>query len=241
MFPLVHKRDLYKVFEELYRWAERQLGRKLRAIQTDNALEFRKLGRRMSEPGIDHQMSTPYSHQQMGHVERRHRHLIDTTIFLINHANFPPSLWDFSVLIVCYLYNRNLTPLLHGRSSLKVLFNRTPEYAKLWVFGYKCFPCLRPYRANNLDIKLVPCIFVDYSVQQDAYLCLDPATRQIFTSRDIVFDELDFSLNKSLWESTSCKDPWNLDNTSKVVSLETSFDPDPNSGSDIGLPSDTQI
>lgn len=119
-------------------------------------------------------------------------------------------MWDFGVLTASYLYNRNPTPLLQGRSPLEVMFNRTLEYTKLRVFDCKCFPCLCPYRANKLDVKLLQCIFVGYSIQHDAYLCLDPATRRIFTSRDVVFDEQDFSLNASLYEGTSCKEPWKL-------------------------------
>lgn len=58
----------------------------------------------------------------MGHVELRHRHFIDNTITMIDHAKLPSLMWDFGVLTTCYLYNRNPTPILQGRSSLEVLF-----------------------------------------------------------------------------------------------------------------------
>lgn len=204
-FLLVCKSNVYKAFKQFYSWAERQSGRKLCALQKDNTLEFQKLGHRLSELGIDHRMSAPYSHQQMGHVERRHMHLIDTALSLINHTKLPKSMWDFVVNKSCYLYNRNPTPLLNNRSLLEALFQRTSEYAKFKVIGYKFFPCLRSYRSNKLDAKSVPCIFVGYSSQHDAYLYFDPATHLIFISRDVVFDEWDFSLNTALSKDTPRK------------------------------------
>lgn len=110
------------MFDEFYKWAECQSGKKLLALQTNDALEFRKLGKRLAKLGVSHRISAPYSHQQMGHVKRRHRHQIDTTITMINHAKLPPSMWDFGVLMACYLYNRNLMPILQGLSPLEVLF-----------------------------------------------------------------------------------------------------------------------
>lgn len=145
VFPMARKSDVYN-----HRWAERHSGKRILTLQTDNALEFHKLERCLAELGISHRMSALYSHQQMGPVERHHHHIIDTTITMINHTKFPPSMWDFRVLTTCYLYNSNLTPILQGRSLLEVLFGKSPEYAKLRV--YQCYPCMRPYRSNKLAL-----------------------------------------------------------------------------------------
>lgn len=185
------------MFDEFYRWAEQQSRTKLLALQTNNALEFRKIGQRLAELGINQRMSAPYSHQQMGHVKRRHRHLIDTTIMMINHAKLPPSMWDFRVLVACYLYNRNPTPILQGRSPLEVLFRRTLEYMKLRVFGCKCFLCLFPYQANKLDVMSVPCVFIGYSIQQDSYLCLDSGNHWILIYV-LIWTAIGFSLRVML-------------------------------------------
>lgn len=114
-------------------------------------------------------------------------------------------MWDFGILTACYLYNRNPTRILHGKSPLEALFQRSPEYSKLRVFGCKCFPCLCPYRTNKLDVKSSPCIFVGYSVDQDAYLCLEPSNHRIFASRDVTFAEEDFSLNSSFSKGSAYK------------------------------------
>lgn len=86
VFPLARKSDLYNVFQKIYSWAERQSGKRIRTLQSDTALEFKKLGQWLEELRIEHRLSTPYLHQQMGHVEQKHKHLVDTTIAMINHA-----------------------------------------------------------------------------------------------------------------------------------------------------------
>lgn len=58
----------------------------------------------------------------MGYVERRHRHLIDTTITLIRQARLPIEFWDFVVLNAKFLYNQNPTQVLSRKSPLEAHF-----------------------------------------------------------------------------------------------------------------------
>lgn len=227
---MAKKSDIYKVFENFQSWAERHSGRKILAVQTDNALEFCKLGRCLTELGIVHRHSVPYSHQQMGHVERRHRHIVDTSIALLHHAKLLPSMSEFRVTTACYLYNRNPTPILQGRSPLKALFGKVPEYDKMKVFGCVCYPCLRPYRAHKLDLKSKPCVFVGYSVENNEYLYLEPESHRIYSSRDVVFDEVSFSLNSCFSRDSSCKnstdlgkDFWTEDSIGDFDSFNSNF------------------
>lgn len=52
----------------------------------------------------------------------------------------------------------------------------------------------------------MPSVFIGYLVQLDSYLWLDPVSHQIFSSRDVTFDELDFSLNTKLSEGPLCNE-----------------------------------
>lgn len=118
---------------------------------------------------------------------------------MIWHAGLPSTFWDFVVFTTGYLYNRNPTQIMYGKSPLEAMFGKTPEYHKLRIFGSKCFPCLRPYKSDNLSEKLCLCIFVGYPISQDGYLCFDSVDQQIYASWDVTFIEGDFSLNSSLF------------------------------------------
>lgn len=52
IFPMFKKSDIYGIFDKFYRWAERYSGKRILAMQTDNACEFQKLGRQLAKLGI---------------------------------------------------------------------------------------------------------------------------------------------------------------------------------------------
>jgi hypothetical protein len=69
--------------------------------------------------GITHRLSCPRTHQQEGCVERKHRHLIDTTLALLTDSDLPQKYWDKACLKSCYLINRMPTPLLQNQSPFE--------------------------------------------------------------------------------------------------------------------------
>jgi len=119
VFPIKTKSDIEEVFEKFKAWAELQCNEKIKHLQSDNALEFKKLSKTLDKYGINHRLSCPYSHQQMGTVERRHRHIVDTAIALLKKAQLPSKFWDFAVLTVVYLYNRNPSDKLSSKSPME--------------------------------------------------------------------------------------------------------------------------
>lgn len=81
-------------------------------------------------------------------------------------------------------------------SSYEKLFGHPPNISKLRVFGCLCYPWLRPYSAHKLEPRSSPCVSVGYFLTQSAYLCLDPATQRLYTSRHVDFVEYDFPFPK---------------------------------------------
>lgn len=53
--------------------------------------------------GIFHQISCAYTPKQNGLVERKHRHLLETTITLISQASLTSQYWSFVVQTVVSL------------------------------------------------------------------------------------------------------------------------------------------
>lgn len=156
---MVRKSDIYHVFQKFRSCVERQCGVNILAIQTNNAKEYLKLGKKLAELGIAYRIAAPYSHHQMGLVERRYRHLINTTVTMLRHAHLPNEFWDYGTLAACYLYNKNPTPLPNDKSPVEVLLGKVLDYSRLRVFGSSYFPCLRAYRSGKLDSKSARCIF----------------------------------------------------------------------------------
>ncbi|KAK0605174.1 hypothetical protein LWI29_023729 [Acer saccharum] len=81
------------------------------------------------------------------------------------------------------------TPLLHMLTPFEKIFNVTPSYAKLRIFGCLCYPWVKPYNSHKLEPRSRACIFLGYSLTQSAYNCLDLETDRMFVSRHVNFVE----------------------------------------------------
>ncbi|XP_078445756.1 uncharacterized protein LOC144714839 [Wolffia australiana] len=89
-------------------------------LRTDNALEFVQsaLQDLCSSRGIIHQTTCPYTSQQNGVAERKHRHLLDMTRTLLIEMGVPHYLWADALLTSAYLLNRLPSSPLGGEVPL---------------------------------------------------------------------------------------------------------------------------
>ncbi|KAL6350142.1 hypothetical protein AAG906_004080 [Vitis piasezkii] len=76
-------------------------------------------------------IDSPYTPQQNGVSERRHRHIVETGQTLLSHASLPSEYWAYAFATATYLINRLPSPVLHHKSPLQALFKQQPRYEKL--------------------------------------------------------------------------------------------------------------
>ena len=72
--------------------------------------------------GIIHRISCPYTHQQNGTIEQKHRHLVETGLALFYHASVPLHYWDDTFQTACYLIDRLPTKILQNHSPFEIFF-----------------------------------------------------------------------------------------------------------------------
>lgn len=108
--------------------------------------------------GISWLTTSPYTPEQNGTSERRHRHIVETGCTLLLSAGLPTAFWTYAFEAAAFLINRLPTPLLCNRSPYECLFGQTPNYSKLRVFGCMCFPLLQ-HRAISSCILNPGCVY----------------------------------------------------------------------------------
>lgn len=172
VFPIQSKANVFSIFVEFHAHVERLLSCKLKAIQTDGGGEFRALAPYLSTHGILHRLACPYTHQQQGTVERRHRQIVETGLTLLGTSSAPQIYWDEAFVTAAFLINKLPTPVLNNVSPFEKLFHREPDYSFLRVFGCACWPHLRPYNKHKMDFRSKLCVFLGYSLQHHGYECL---------------------------------------------------------------------
>ena len=110
-----------------------------------------------------HRLACPYSHQQNGKVERKHRHLTETGLALLATTSLPLNFWDEVFLIATYLINRLPSYNLSQKSPFELNNYLKPDYSFMKIFCCACYPYLRPYNSNKFDYKSHKCLFLGYA------------------------------------------------------------------------------
>jgi hypothetical protein len=123
--------------------------------------------------GIVHRVSCPHTHQQNGSVERKHRHIVETSLALLAGAHVPIKFWDDAFLTATYLINHMPTRVLDHSSPIEHLLHTPPNYFMMRVFGCACWPHLHAYNKHKLSFRSKECVFLGYSSLHKGYKCLD--------------------------------------------------------------------
>ena len=140
-------------------------------------------------------MSTPP--QQNGRVERKHRHILNVARALRFQACLPIGFWGECVLTAAYLIDRTPSKLFQGKTPYEVLFQCKPSYKDMKVFGVLCFARNNPRTKDKFASRSRKCVFMGYPFGKKGWKVYDLENREIFISRDVVFDESIFPFAKN--------------------------------------------
>lgn len=171
---------------------------KIKCFRSNGGGEYvnHKFKRLFHDCGIVHQIACPYTPEQNGCAERKHRHVEETGLTLNLGASMPLRYWANAFLATTYLINRMPKRSLHFNSPWQQLFGSLPNYMTLRVFGCACYPQLRPYSLNKLEPRTKQCVFIGYSLNYKGYRCLDLSTGRIYVSSCCFFMKLVFLLHQ---------------------------------------------
>ena len=186
IYPLRQKSQVKEVLIAYKSLIEKKFNLSIRTLFSDNGGEYVALR------GISHLTSPPHTPQHNGVSERKHRHIVETSLTLLSTASMPKTFWTYAFTAAVYLINRLPSPTISMQSPYYKLFGDKPNYEKLKVFGCLCFPWLRPYNTNKLQDCSKRCAFLGYSPTQSAYYCIDIETSRIYTYRHVQFNETEF-------------------------------------------------
>jgi hypothetical protein len=143
----------------------------------------------MSDKGILHQTSCPYTPPQNGVAEKKNGHLLEVAQALTFTMNVPKFMWGEAIMMATFLINRTPSRVAGMKSPCELIFieNKFPVPPK--VFGCTCF--VRDHRpsVNKLDPRAIKCIFTGYSLGQRGYKCWSPSERRTYVSMDVTFRE----------------------------------------------------
>lgn len=148
-----------------------------------------------SAQGTIHQTTCPYTPQQNGRVERKHRNLLKMTRALRFQANLHVSFWGDCLLASTYLINRIPTSVLGFVSPYEKLFLVTPSYNHLRTFGYLAYMSI--HTSDKLVPRALKTVFIGYHMHQKGYMMYDLSLKQLIFQDMLYFMRMFFLfLNK---------------------------------------------
>ena len=191
VYFLKQKSEVLEKFKDFKRLVENQTGKKIKVVRTDNGTEycgndFQSFCRLY---GIKHQTSNTYTPQQNGVAERANRTIVEKAKCMIFDAELHKSYWAEAVNMAIHIINRSVSSVLVDKTPEEVWTGIKVDLSHLKIFGSPVMVHIPKQRRSKWDSKSKKLIFVGYDDNIKGYRCIDPATKKLVISRDVVFHE----------------------------------------------------
>ncbi|CAA0814940.1 Unknown protein, partial [Striga hermonthica] len=128
IYFLKHKSDASNAFIHFRTLVENRFSKKIKIVQSDGGTEYKPLSDFFHQNGITHRMSCPYTPEQNGSVERKHRHIVDSALSILAQSSVLKRYWDHAFSTAVYLLNRVPSKVLNFLSPFEALTGTKPDY-----------------------------------------------------------------------------------------------------------------
>nr|GEU36261.1 ribonuclease H-like domain-containing protein [Tanacetum cinerariifolium] len=133
-------------------------------------------------------------HRRLGHPGDNVLRRLESRNLISCHKPKLPALCHACQLALnkaAHLLNILHSTAINNEIPFTKLYNQTPTYEDLCVFGCLCYPHVDA--SHKLKSRSTPCIFLGYPANHRGYRCLDLASNKNIISRHVRFDEDVFS------------------------------------------------
>jgi len=189
IYLLKEKKEVACMVKSFLTFVERQYGKCIKIVRSDNGTEFMCLKDHFLQHGIIHQTSCIGTPQQNGRVERKHRHILNVARSLRFQGNLPIKFWGECVLAAGYLINLTPSFVLNGKTPYEILHGKAPNYDHLRIFGSLCYAHNQNRGGDKFNSRSRRCVFVGYPFGQKGWKLFDLDKEIFFVSRDVRFHE----------------------------------------------------
>ncbi|CAA7059133.1 unnamed protein product [Microthlaspi erraticum] len=190
VYTMRTKDQVLGYFKHFVALVERQTGKKLKCIRSDNGGEYSgPFDAYCKEHGIRHQFTPPKTPQLNGLAERMNRTIVERVRCLISQSGLSMTFWGEALSTVVHVLNLSPSSPLNGDIPERVWTGKDVSYDHLRVFGCKAFVHIPKDERSKLEMKSRQCVFIGYGQDEFGYRFYDPVEKKLVRSRDVVFME----------------------------------------------------
>lgn len=204
VYFLKEKSETVKKFIEFKSMVERSTNRKIKMIRTDNGTEYLNevFQNELKKCGIKHQKSNVYTPEQNGVAERTNRKLIEKAKCMIFDANLEKPYWAEAMNFAAYILNHSVNSVLVTKTPEEIWSGNKVDVSHLRIFGCPVMvhvPKQKRYKLDKVSSKI---LFMGFTDDTKGFRCIDPITKKVCNSRDVVFIEDSRAISTTSCEST---------------------------------------
>ena len=202
------KGGLFRRWQSVLAWSERQTGNKVKGFDADGAFATHEFKRWATRAGVDLRITMTDSPGQNGLAERHGGTHVQMTRSLMVQSKAPAVFWPFASNTAGYIKNRVTCRSVTGerRTPYEAFLKRKPDISDMRVWGCRMYAKAVPEHAKATAVTRengVAGIFVGYAdkvrgeLQYDqqkrkGYLMYDEETRRVYSTRNARFVEDEF-------------------------------------------------
>uniref|UniRef100_W8AQ86 Retrovirus-related Pol polyprotein from transposon TNT 1-94 n=1 Tax=Ceratitis capitata TaxID=7213 RepID=W8AQ86_CERCA len=214
VYFIKRKSEALNMFKLFTASAEKQTGRKIKSVRSDNGREFvnSEFEKYLSERGIRHQTTVAYSPQQNGVAERANRTIVEMARCMINESKLPQTMWAEAVSTAVYIRNRCPTNVLGQATPYEKWHGRKPSVSHFRTFGCDAVVLQKGPRPRGCKFlpKGIKLKFVGYHDVTKGYRLVNLQTNKITIARDVIFFEKSFETNLKI--DNNREEPFYMEN-----------------------------
>jgi len=167
VYLIKHKDEAFDMFLTYKAEVENQLNKKIKRIRLDRGGEYVLFNDYRVKEGIIHEVTTPYSPESNGVVERKNMTLKEMMNDMLISSNALDNLWGKSMFTACFLQNR--IPYKKTGKTLNELWKGYQPNMNLRVWGCLDKVMLPDPKKSKISFKTSSCMFLGYAKHSVAY------------------------------------------------------------------------
>lgn len=191
VYFLANKSQVVERISQFIKLAERETGKKVKTIRTDNGTEFinKELSKICQTNGIRHQTSVAYTPEQNGKAERDNRTVVEAARSMLIAKNLDKFLWAEAVNTAIYILNRTGKSTVQDKAPYEIWFNKSFDINLLRTFGTEVYVLIPKQKRLKWDSKSTKGLLVGYGEDTKGYRVYFPESKTVEVKRDVIFKE----------------------------------------------------
>ncbi|GBM13168.1 Retrovirus-related Pol polyprotein from transposon TNT 1-94 [Araneus ventricosus] len=191
VFTLKSKSEEFSIFKGYLSRVQRELGRKLKSIRTDNGMEFchKDFETFLRDLGIRIQRTSFYTPKLNGIAERSNWSSMEAVRTMLQDSGLQPRFWAEALHAYVHTKNRCSHKLTEEKTPMEIWSRHKPSIRHCRTFGSLAYVYVPIVNRNKLHPKAKIGILVGCAVNRRGYRVWLPKERKVVESIHVKIDE----------------------------------------------------